>query len=61
MKSKWRRRKRPRPAKLPIRGNSRQMWRVHILNMMLEEENIGDSGNNVSASGAGRHNTARAA
>lgn len=38
MRNKWKRKKYPRPSKKSIRGNSRQMWRVQIQNMIPEEE-----------------------
>ena len=38
MKNKWKRRKRPRPSNTPIRGKSRQMWKVQMQHMISEEE-----------------------
>ena len=38
MKSKWKKKKDPRPTSTMIRGNSRQMLKVHIRDMISEEE-----------------------
>ena len=56
MKNKWKWRKHPRPSKTPIRGNSLQMWKVHIQDMISEEEGSRHgAGYDVSAPCAGRH------
>jgi hypothetical protein len=62
MKNKWKRRKRPRPSRKPIRGNSRQMWKVQIQSMISEEEETKHgTGYGVSAPCAGGHSTTLAA
>ena len=61
MKNKWKRRKRPRPSNTPIRGKSRQMWKVEIQNMIAEEETEHGTGYGVSAPCAGGNGTAHAA
>jgi hypothetical protein len=61
MKNKWKRRRHPRPSRNPIRGNSRQMWKVQIQNMIAEEETKHGTGYGVSAPCAGGHGTAHAA
>ena len=62
MNNKWKRKKHPRPSKTPIRGNSRQMWKVQIQNMILDEEETRyGTGFGVSAPRAGRHGTTLAA
>ncbi|MCX4371597.1 MAG: hypothetical protein OSJ58_07145 [Dysosmobacter sp.] len=61
MKNKWKRKKRPRPVKTSIRGNSRQMWKVYINNELMEEGPEYGARHDVSAPCAGRHGTARAA
>ena len=62
MKNKWKRRRRPRPSKEPIRGNSRQMWKAQLQNMLSEEEETSHgTGYGVSAPCAGGHSRTLAA
>ena len=62
MKSKWKKKKDPRPTSTMIRGNNRQMLKVHIRDMISEEEETDyGTGYGVSAPRAGGHGTAHAA
>lgn len=53
MKNKWKRRRRPRPPKEPIRGNSRQMWKAQLQNMLSEEEETSHGNLSIITGGPG--------